>query len=443
MKKHTITSLISTSLISMALGSTSLNAESLYEVYKLAKQNDPGLRAAAATYKAQKESVAVTKGNLYPEITFSGELGYDDVDSPSVAYGNTSNTLALSLSYPIYSPALGYAVDAVELGFDSAGVSFSNEEEDLALTTLTEYFNVLIAQSALKTTQALSTSTASQLDRVKKQYEVGLTSIADLQDAQAEYDSVKVNQLSAQSSVAYAQKALQQRTGKALQSIPELSSDYPIRMDGSVTVESLIEKAHKDNKDIRLLNLSVESAETNIQIQKSNGRSPTVAITGSLARVDNNYDTTSTSYVDGVTNSTSIALGVSIPLYSGGAINASVRQASAEAESVIEQRASTLQSIELRIRSLHLDLQTAVAQVEAQKQLIQSRRSALEATQSGYDVGTRNLVELLNAQTNLYNAQNTYEQYRYNFILTKLQLLEATGSLTENEIQALDKWLIN
>jgi len=438
MKKHIIPSLIAAAVLS----SSAAHADSIYEVYKLAKQHDPGLRAAAATYQAQKEGVTVTKGNLYPRISFSGNLGYDDLSSPSVDYDNTSNTLALSLDYPIYSPALNYAVDSVELSSQSAGISFSNAEEDLALTTLTEYFNLLIAQSTLQTTDALVKSTASQLDRAKKQYEVGLASITDLQDAQAEYDSVRVTQLSARSSVSYAQKALFQRTGQEIKTIPQLSKDYPIRLDPNMTVDSLITKARRDNKELRILNFTVESAENNINIQKANGRTPTVSITGSLSRVDNNYTTASSSYVDGATNTSSIALGVSIPLYSGGAINASVRQATAEAGAATEQRASSLQAIELNIRSLYLDLQTAVAQIEAQQQLIRSRTSALEATKAGYDVGTRNLVELLDAQSNLYNAQNAYEQYRYNFVLKKLSLLETTGDLTEDNIKELDKWLI-
>ncbi|KZN14778.1 TolC family outer membrane protein [Marinomonas sp. TW1] len=438
MKKHIISSLITAAVLS----STAVQAESIYEIYKLAKQNDPGLRAAAATYQAQKEGVTVTKGNLYPQISFSGSLGYTNIDSPSIEYDNNSNSLALELNYPIYSPALGYAVDAVEISSVSAGISYENSEEDLALTTLNEYFNLLIAQSTLQTTEALVKSTASQLDRAKKQYEVGLASITDLQDAQAEYDAVRVTELSARSSVAYAQKALYQRTGRVINSIPALSADYPIRLDPDMTVDALIAKAQKDNKELKILDLAVESAENNISIQKSNGRTPTVAITGSLSRTDNDYSVASSSLTSGATNTTAVSLGVSIPLYSGGAINASVRQASAQAESAIEQKASSLQSIELNIRSLYLDLQTAVAQIEAQQQLIRSRNSALEATKAGYDVGTRNLVELLDAQSNLYDAQNTYEQYRYNFVLKQLSLLEATGDLTEDKIKQLDKWLI-
>ena len=439
MKKHIIPSLIAAAVLS----STAAHAESIYEVYKLAKQHDPSLRAAAATYQAQKEGVIVTKGNLYPSISFNGNLGYDKTDTPSADFDSTSNSLSLNLDYPIYSPALNYGVDAVELQSESAGISYNNAEEDLALKTLTEYFNLLIAQSTLQTTEALVKSTASQLDRAKKQYEVGLASITDLQDAQAEYDSVRVTELSARSQVSYAQKALYQRTGQEIKVIPQLAKDYPIRLDPNMTVNSLFAKARIDNKDLKILNLSVKSAENNINIQKASGRTPVVKITGSLSRQDTDYGNGApASMQDGVTNNASVALGVSIPLYSGGAINASVRQATSQAESATEQRASSLQAIELNIRSLYLDLQTAVAQIDAQQQLIRSRTSALEATKAGYDVGTRNLVELLDAQSNLFDAQNTYEQYRYNFVVKKLNLLEATGDLTEDKIKELDKWLV-
>ncbi|MBJ7538525.1 TolC family outer membrane protein [Marinomonas transparens] len=437
MKKHIVSSLVAIAVLS----STSTQAESLYEVYQLAIQNDPGLRAAAATYRAENESLTVTKGNLYPSITFNGNLGYKTADGPVNDVDTTTNSLSLDMNYPIYSPALNYAVDAVELSYKNAGVTFDNTKEDLALTALTEYFNLLIAQSTLKTTQAQVKSTASQLDRTKKQYEVGLASITDLQDTQAEYDSIRVTELSARSDVSYAQKVLFQRTGHVINDSKQLSTDYPIKLDPNMTVESLINQARANNKDLRALTISVESAENNIQIQKSNGRTPSVVLTGSLAR--NDTDSTPVGNQDGAVNSATIGLGVSIPLYSGGAINATVRQAVAQSESVIEQKASALQGIELNIRSLYLELQTAVAQIAAQQQLIRSRSSALEATRAGYDVGTRNLVELLDAQSNLYNAQNTYEQYRYNFVVKKLNLLEETGELSEDKIQELDKWLVS
>jgi len=196
------------------------------------------------------------------------------------------------------------------------------------------------------------------------------------------------------------------------------------------------------NKSIQVLDLSVESAQNNIDIQKASGRVPTVSITGSLARTDNNYSTETSSRQDGVTNTASIGLGVAIPLYSGGAISASVRQAVASAESVFESRASSIQDIELSIRSAVLQLKTLAAQVKAQQQVIRSSESALEATQAGYDVGTRNIVELLDAQSTYFDAKNTYEQLRYSFVLQQITLDQLTGDLSEEDIAKLNQWLI-
>ena len=143
-----------------------------------------------------------------------------------------------------------------------------------------------------------------------------------------------------------------------------------------------------------------------------------------------------------MTNTASIGLGVAIPLYSGGAISASVRQAVASAESVFESRASSIQDIELSIRSAVLQLKTLAAQVKAQQQVIRSSESALEATQAGYDVGTRNIVELLDAQSTYFDAKNTYEQLRYSFVLQQITLDQLTGDLSEEDIAELNQWLI-
>lgn len=439
MKKHIITSLIT----AITLSSATAHAEGLFDVYKLALDHDPGLRAAEANYRADNESVTVSKGNLYPSISASGSLGYSKTNPPSSDSFNTkSNSIGLDLNYPIYSPALRYGVKDSELGYQSSGVSYDNTKENLVLTTMTEYFNLLIAKATLETTEALVKSTKSQLDQTQKQYDVGLKSITDLQDAQAEYDSVKVQELTAQSDVSYAQKALLQRTGKVITDIPELAKDYPIKLDPNITVDDLIQKAIKNNKELHILDIAVEKAQNNIDLKKASGRTPVVSITGAISRSDANRDPDSALSPDGATNTSSIGLKVSMPLYSGGAINASVRQASELASASIENRASKLQTIELNIRNTFLKLQTSVAQVKAQQQLIKSRRSALEASKAGYEVGTRNLVELLQAQSNLYTAISDYQKYRYNFVVQKLTLDEAVGDLTENKIIALDKWLV-
>ncbi|KJZ07453.1 membrane protein, partial [Marinomonas sp. S3726] len=202
-----------------------------------------------------------------------------------------------------------------------------------------------------------------------------------------------------------------------------------------------VDLAKKQNNDIKTLALAHDSALTNIEIQKSNGRVPTVTVSGSLTRSDR--DTSPTSSGDGDSLAAFIGVNVSIPLYQGGAINAQVRQSVHDAVAAEENLEDQLQTTELAVRSLYRDLKTSVAQIAAQKQLIISNASSLEATQAGYDVGTRNIVELLDAQSDLYNSQGTLEQLRYSFTVKQMSLLEYTGELDEEKIKELNTWLVN
>lgn len=430
------------SLITLATASTmNAQAENLLEVYKLAKFNDPGLRSAAASYDSQKEGVAISKGSLFPDISFDADLDYTDTDADYGDSDTNTNSLKVSLDYPIYSPALGYAVDAVEINFESSGVTYANTEEDLSYESVSAYFDLLTEMSNLNTAKQQAKATASQLDQVKKQYEVGQVAITDLHTAQAEYDSNIVDIISAEANMINAQETLRRLTGKLITQVPDLSKDYPIQMEPGKTASYYVDLAKKQNKDIKSLILAHEYAETNIQIQKSNGRVPTVTVSGSITRSDR--DTSPTSSSDGDSLATFIGVNVSIPLYQGGAIDATVRQSVYDAVAAEEDLEDGLQSTELAVRSLYRDLKTSVAQIAAQKQLIISNASSLEATQAGYDVGTRNIVELLDAQSDLYNSQGTLEQLRYSFAVKQMSLLEYTGELTEDKISELNTWLVN
>lgn len=437
MKKHIIASLVA------AAAAIPAHSETLQEVYNLALNHDPSLRAAAATYRADKEQVEVTRGNLYPSISFSGGLNYSKTNPEGAqSFDNTQNQLAVNLDYPIYSPALDYGVDATEISLKSSGVALEQAKETLIYDTMSDYFAVLTAQATLDTIRSQVKSYAGQLDRVKKQYEVGLVSITDQQDAQSAYDSILVTELNAEAQLTIALESLRQRTGQTITSIPSLSEDYPIEVPDNLDARELLGVAMLNNKNIRTLDLSVEAAETNIDIQRASGRTPTVSLTGAVSRTEDDYDRQTANRRDGVTNTSSIGLGVAIPLYSGGAINASVRQATASAEAAMETRADSIQDIELSIRNAVLKLKTLSAQVKAQKQAIRSAQSALEATQAGYDVGTRNIVELLDAQSTFFDAKNTYEQLRYDFVLQQITLKQLTGELSEADVEQLNKWLV-
>jgi len=416
-------------------------AEGLLEIYQLSKQNDSGLKAAESIFNAEKEAVNISRGSLFPEITLSGSLGYAKTqDDSSTDTTTESNSVELGLNYPIYSSALGYAVDIVKLDYEGAKADYSNAEEDLTYETLEAYFDLLTQESNLKIANSQAAAISSQLQKVKKQFEVGQVAITDVHTSQAEYDSNLVDILNAEANVTNAQETLRQLTGKLITNIPDLAIDYPITMDNVKAASYYVEIAKHQNKNIKALKLDYESASTNINLQKASGRSPTLSLSGSIKVSDS--EATPASNNDGSTTTSNIALTLSIPLYEGGAINASVRQAVANAEAVRESLNDKLQDTELAVRKQYRLLQSTVAQTSAQKQLITSFSSLLKATEAGYNAGTRNVVDLLDAQSDLFDAQGVLEQLRYQFVLQRLSLLEYAGELNEEEVKKLDAWLV-
>ena len=141
------------------------------------------------------------------------------------------------------------------------------------------------------------------------------------------------------------------------------------------------------------------------------------------------------------TEGTSVGVTLNVPIFSGGRVSAARRQTFAQATQSQEIFNSTQRSIIQSTRALHLSVETGVARVQARKQAIVSSQSALEATQSGYEVGTRNLVEVLQSQRQLYQARRDYATALYDYIINTIQLREAAGMLTPADVQEVDKWL--
>lgn len=419
------------------------SAEGLLEIYQLAKQNDSSVKAAEQLFRAEEEAVNISRGALYPQLSFSGSSSHTTyLEAEYEAYEgatSTTNSVSLDLSYPIYSSALGYAVDVVESSYDNAQVDYENAIEDLTYTTLEAYFDLLTQQSNLNIATTKIKATESQLQRVKKQFNVGQVAITDVHNFQAQYDANSVEVLTAESSVIDAQEALQRLTGKLITNIPDLAQNYPISMENQKTADEYVELASLNNKTIQALRFDYERADANISLQKASGRSPTLALSGSIASSDTETDPADSD--DGTYTTSTLTLSLSLPLYEGGAINASVRQAVANAEAAKEMLANQIKVTEQSIRKQYRALQTTVAQIAAQKQLITSYTSVLKATEAGYNAGTRDVVDLLDAQSDLFDSQGTLAQLRYQFVLQRLALLEGVGALNEEAITDLDKWL--
>ncbi|MBL4780759.1 MAG: TolC family outer membrane protein [Porticoccaceae bacterium] len=437
-----------------------LQAETLAEIYQLAVNNDAQLSAAHAAYKAGKQAIPRARSGLLPTINGSIELADGDGDNSSFRTlnfpGQTFNAGAagenddesefysLTLTQPLFDLPAWFTF---KQGFDldqQASANLAAEQQALIVRVAVAYTEVLRSSEDLITAKAEQRAIGRQLEQTKERFEVGLLPITDVHEAQAAFDAVRVNTLEAEGALDIAFEALEVMTGQPHSELAGLAAEFPITPTEPLDREAWVKFAQDNNFTLTAARLSMQAAEKNAQAKRAE-HLPRVAAKLSYS----NYHQDGSFSPDGTSNQPFsrddeplvFSVRMDAPLYSGGLISAERKIAQQEFIQAQQTLLHTQRSTTQQARSQHLKVQTNSARVEARSQGIISARSALEATQAGYDVGTRNIVDLLISQRLLYRAQRDYANARYDYILSMLNLKEVAGLLSPDDINKLNAWM--
>jgi outer membrane protein len=420
-----------------------LHAETLKDIYLQALENDHNFRSARANRDAGLENKALGRSALLPQIGGSGTWSKTDLDTkvgtdqrPAGKYDLDGVSYGASLQQSIIDLSNWHNYARGRALADAAEAEFAVAEQDLILRTANAYFDALKAVDNLATAKAEQDALAHQLEQTKQRFAVGLTAITEVHEAQAAYDSATANRLVADGNLGIAFEALEVLTGQSYHSLSPLLDEFPVQPPQPAAREEWVELALNNNARLKASAFAAASAEAGAKAAKS-AHLPT--LTGSLNYGHSEQDMENLAIED--QDTTSIRLDLNIPLYSGGRVSATRRQAYYQYLSTRERFLQTQRDTVQEARSNHLAVLTTAATVKARKQAITSSRSALEATQAGYDVGTRDLVDVLNAQRNLYSAQRDYFNALYTYVIATLQLKRAAGVLVAADINELDQWL--
>lgn len=424
--------------LSVAILASSLtNAADLSTIYQQAASNDAEIAAARATREASGYGVGAARGGLLPNAS----LSYTHTDNKGETAGlNTDHDqgqLQIQASQTLFNLNAWYTYKSAAAGDEAAALQLQLAEQQLLTRTAKAYFDVLRAQDNLSAAQAEEKAVKRSLEQTKQRFDVGLIAITDVHEAQAGYDLSYVNLLGQEANLDISYEALEQLTGQRFDKVSPLRADAAMEMPSPVDVTSWVESGLAKYAGLRL----AEANKDSVRLQRNATRSnhlPTLNLVASYTDGDQ-YSAASRNTVD--SNNTAISVQLSVPLLAGGANYSRTKQAAqnyAAAEYNLEgERRSTKQNI----RSLFRKVKTDVLNIKARKQAIVSAESALEATQTGYKVGTRNIVEVLNAQRNLFQAQRDYANARYDYIANLLNLKFYAGTLNENDITVLNGWL--
>lgn len=432
-------------LIGLSLsGFTTLSqAENLMQVYQQARLSNPELRKSAADRDAAFEKINEARSPLLPQLGLGADYTYSNGYRDANGVNSNATSASLQLTQSIFDMSKWRALTLQEKSAGIQDVTYQTDQQTLILNTATAYFNVLNAIDVLSYTQAQKDAVYRQLDQTTQRFNVGLVAITDVQNARSQYDTVLANEVTARNNLDNAVEQLRQVTGNYY---PELAS---LNVDGFKTnkpqaVNALLKEAENRNLTLLQARLSQDLAREQIRLAQD-GHLPTLDLTASTGVSDTSYSGSKTNnnaqYDDSNMGQNKIGLTFSLPIYQGGMVNSQVKQAQYNFVGASEQLESAHRSVVQTVRSSFNNINASISSINAYKQAVVSAQSSLDAMEAGYSVGTRTIVDVLDATTTLYNAKQQLANARYTYLINQLNVKSALGTLNEQDLVALNNTL--
>jgi outer membrane protein len=425
----------------------SANAADLKTAFMAAQRSDPTYQGAEATYKAAQATIGQAHSKLLPNLTLTGSWMHADTDiNTETNYSNTpgdvkspTNTLiyTLALTQPLFNWQAIAGYDQIKATVKQAAATYAFYTQDLINRTASAYFAVLQAQEVLRYTEAQKAALNRQLQVAKQRYEVGLDPITSVYDAQSQYDSTVALYIANENSLANQKETLRQITGQLYPNLARLKDEVPLLQPEPANIDEWTKRAEQQNANLQAQRFAVLAAEKNIKVQSAQNL-PELNLAGTY----NSSRVTQTNFSASQTVS-GLAYGVNLtlPIYSGGNINAQTEQAQYQYQAAVALLEFTHRQTLANTRTAYLSVIAEISQIQADQQAIKSAAAALASNEAGYKVGTQTIADVLTAQSNLYRAQTQYATDRYAYVTNTIALKEAAGTLNANDVEQINAWL--
>ncbi|GKW16797.1 outer membrane channel protein TolC [Pectobacterium actinidiae] len=429
-------------LIGLSLGGFSAmsQAENLLQVYQQAKNTNPDLRSSAATRDAAFEKINESRSPLLPQLGLGADYTYNRGYRDSKGVNSDVKSASLQLTQTLFDMSKWRALTLQEKQAGIEDVTYQTAQQNLMLNTATAYFNVLRAIDSLSYINAQKQAIYRQLDQTTQRFNVGLVAITDVQNARAQYDSVLANEVLTRNTLDNALESLRQITGNFYPQLAGLNIER-FSTQKPEAVNNLLKEAENRNLNLLSARLSQDLAREQIRSAET-GYMPTLDLTASTGVSDTRYSGSRTqnsnSFNDSDAGQHKVGINFTLPLYSGGATNSQVKQAQHSYVSSSELLESAHRSVIQTVRSSFNNISASISSINAYKQAEVSAQSSLDAMEAGYQVGTRTIVDVLDATTTLYNAKQQLSSARYDYLINQLNIKSAQGTLSETDLQALN-----
>jgi len=446
----------------LAFACSGAAAADLMQAYELARQSDPQLAAAESARLAQGEGIVQSRAALLPQI--SGEASLSDRDGRSTSVGTRPNPdgtvsfgqsrgesdtrsrgYSANLSQSIYSHGNYTRLRASRARAARAEADYQAANHGLMLRVSESYFRVLTAIDSLVFARAERRAVKRQLDQAEQRFEVGLTAITDVHEARARYDGARANAIAAENNLDDARETLSEITGQYLQGFKGLGDAFEPAMPEPTDIGQWVNWALAQNPSLLSREYALQAAGHDIDTARS-AHLPTLG--GFVSWNDNaGWGTSGSNGVsfpaDSTSGGTTIGLTLRVPIFEGFGTQSQVRQAVYNRDAVGDQYEQERRAVTRQTRNAYRALEAGMSEIGARLQALVSARSALEATEAGFEVGTRTSVDVLLSQQQLFQAQRNYSESRHTFLVNSLRLRQAAGNIAVKDIQDVNRFLIS
>lgn len=415
-------------------------AQSLVELYDAARSFDASYQSAKSLYEANLSKAEQAKAGLLPSANLAMGVNRtnitSDIETFERSYGNQSATL--SASQPLYRPANTATAAQGKKSVEVAQAQLQAADQDLIVRVSQAYFDVLTAGDSLNFVKAQKSAVSEQLASAKRNFEVGTATITDTREAQARYDLVLAQEIAADNDLRVKKLALDQLTGKAGAAPKPLALPVVIAPVTPDDVNRWVAQSEEQSPAVRQAQLGLDVAQLETQKAQA-GHKPTLDLTGSYNVTQNNGSSSGT--LDYRTNVAAVGLSFNLPLFAGFATQNRVKETLSLEDKARSDLDAAKRGVAQATRTAFFGVESGLGQVKALEAAEASSQSALDATKLGYQVGVRINIDVLNAQTALFDTKAKLAKARYDVLLAGLKLRQANGTLKAGDLNAVNALL--
>jgi len=421
-------------------------ANDLLSIYQEALEKDPDFNAKKADLKISKEYLNQARSGLLPQLRFSASTNWNEYYQERVLQ-NDYNTFSynLNLSQPIFRLDSWFVTRQAKQNYEAAEARFAYQQQDLMIRVTQAYFKVLSAKSTLKSAEATEKALNNQYQTVTQRFNSGAASRIELAEAKSAFNRAQSDRVLAEGNVEISFEELNSIVGRQVEMVTPLNQNNEF-IAPSEEINSEVTKGREANYLIIEARNRLEAAESNTRSKTANYL-PKIDLNANASRrtskqytfdgFDSDVDLPFS--IPTETENRAFSIQFSMPLFTSGLNNSQRRQALLQEVKTEEQMILIERSVVQQIRSLYTALKTAELNIVSLRTAVDSSKDALDATRLGYELSSRNLIDLLQAERNYSETQNRLSQAMYGFIVTSLQYKQAIGTLRPEDIVKINE----